>query len=345
MPSVSFAYIQSIESYLASLGVGTEELSRLSHKHSSLSGSSRVSMEAYTELLNQGASLTNNSLFGFELGKHIQAKDYGVLGYLVESCENLAQAIGALTRFDALVADIGTTSVFFESEDARVEWEPKNSDCKQMVLRNTTGWVATVYKILGPACQLNAITFTFPLSMLEKDTLAQWFNCKVVDCVHTNAIIFPLNLLHVPFTSENKAMFSALIDVTEKEMNECKEERFAQTNRRYFNPNPHEDIAHKVVALLNANPTLKGCDQKRVAEALYVSPRTLQRKLKQNNTSFQQILDSERKSRLDDLLRQYSIADTADLLGFQEQSSFTYAFKKWFSSTPLKYKKQLISKG
>ena len=139
-------------------------------------------------------------------------------------------------------------------------------------------------------------------------------------------------------------MFSALIDVTEKEMNECKEERFAQTNRRYFNPNPHEDIAHKVVALLNANPTLKGCDQKRVAEALYVSPRTLQRKLKQNNTSFQQILDSERKSRLDDLLRQYSIADTADLLGFQEQSSFTHAFKKWFSSTPLKYKKQLISK-
>ena len=94
MPSVSFAYIQSIESYLASLGVSTDKLSRLTQKHRSPSGSSRVSMEAYVELLNQGVSLTNNSLFGFELGKDIQAKDYGVLGYLIESCENLAQAIG-----------------------------------------------------------------------------------------------------------------------------------------------------------------------------------------------------------------------------------------------------------
>lgn len=344
MPSVSFAYLQSIESYLTSLEVSTDKLSRITQKHSSLSGSSRVSMEDYVELLNQGVSLTNNSLFGFELGKHIQAKDYGVLGYLVESCENLAQAIGALIRFDALVADIGTTNVFFESEDARVEWVPKSSDCKQMVLRNTTAWVATVYKILGSACQLNAITFTFPLSTLEKNTLTQWFNCKVIDCARTNAIIFPLHLLHVPFTSENKAMFSALIEVTEKEMNECKEEGVAQTNKRHFKPNPHEDIAHKVISLLNANPTLKGCDQKRVAEALFISPRTLQRKLKQSNTSFQQILDSERKSRLDDLLKQYSIADTADLLGFQEQSSFTHAFKKWFSTTPLKYQKQLGSK-
>ena len=344
MPSVSFAYIQSIESYLASLGVSTDKLSRLTQKHRSPSGSSRVSMEAYVELLNQGVSLTNNSLFGFELGKDIQAKDYGVLGYLIESCENLAQAIGALTRFDALVADIGATSVFFESEDARVEWVPKSSDCKQMVLRNTTAWVATVYKILGSTCQLNAITFTFPLSSLEKDTLAQWFNCKVVDCARTNAIIFPLHLLRVPFTSENKAMFSALMRVTEKELNECHGERFAQLNKRHFSPNPHEDIAHKVVSLLKANPALKGCDQKRMAEALFISPRTLQRKLKQSNTSFQQILDSERKSRLDDLLKQYSIADTADLLGFQEQSSFTHAFKKWFSTTPLKYQKQLMSK-
>ncbi len=168
MPSVSFAYIQSIESYLTSLEVDTKELSRLTQKHSSLSGSPRVSMEAYIELLNQGASLTNNSLFGFELGKHIQAKDYGVLGYLVESCENLAQAIGALTRFDALVADIGTTNVFFESDNARVEWVPKNLDCKQMVLRNTTAWVATVYKILGSACQLNCYFLYFPFEYIGK---------------------------------------------------------------------------------------------------------------------------------------------------------------------------------
>ena len=126
MPSVSSAYIQSTVSYLVSLGVNADNVSLTTQKHDSLSGSSRVDMDVYVELLNQGVALTNNSLFGFELGKHIQAKDYGVLGYLVESCENLAQAINALTRFDALVADIGTTSVFFEPDNTRVEWVPKS---------------------------------------------------------------------------------------------------------------------------------------------------------------------------------------------------------------------------
>ncbi|WP_251140127.1 AraC family transcriptional regulator [Alteromonas sp. ALT199] len=345
MPSVSSAYIQSTVSYLVSSGVATDKLSLLTQKHSSLADSSRISMEVYVELLNQGAALTNSSLFGFELGKQIQARDYGVLGYLVESCENLAQAISALTRFDALVADIGTTSVFFESEDARVEWVPKSEDCRQMVLRNTTAWVATVYKILGAASQLNAVTFTFPLSMSEKDTLAQWFGCEVVDCAQANTITFPQQLLYVPFTSENKAMFSALVKLTEEELSQSTEEKSVEANKSNINRNAHENISNKVVALLKANTTLKGCDQKRMAEALFISPRTLQRKLKQSNTSFKQILDTERKARLDDLLMRHTIADTASLLGFKEQSSFTHVFKTWFSTTPLKYQKKLKSNG
>ncbi len=343
MPSVSPAYIQSTVSYLVSLGINTDDISLTSQKHYSLAGSSRVDMDVYVELLNQGVAITNNSLFGFELGKHIQAKDYGVLGYLVESCENLAQAINALTRFDALVADIGTTSVFLEQDNTRVEWVPKGADCKQMVLRNTTAWVATVYKILGSACKLNAVTFTFPLSDSEKAVLEMWFNCEVVDNANTNAIIFPQHLLHIPFTSENKAMFSALVKVTEEELMACKGGDRIQSASSQFNANQHEDISHKVVALLKANPTLKGCDQLRVANALFISPRTLQRKLKQSGTSFQQILNNERKARLNELLKHHSIADTADLLGFQEQSSFTHAFKKWYSTTPLKYQKQLLA--
>ncbi|WP_332874069.1 helix-turn-helix domain-containing protein [Alteromonas sp. IB21] len=46
---------------------------------------------------------------------------------------------------------------------------------------------------------------------------------------------------------------------------------------------------------------------------------------------------------MDKLLINHTIADTADLLGFQEQSSFTHAFKKWFSTTPMKYKKRLVN--
>jgi len=334
MPTVSPAYLQSTISFLASLGVSTDYIALQSHMHSQKSNSTRVPMDVYVALLNHGVAATNNTLFGFELGKHIQAKDYGVLGYLVESCENLAQAIDALTRFDALVADIGTTSVIFDEDNTQINWSPKSQDCKQMVLRNTTAWVATVYKILGSACQLTAVTFTFSLDNWEKSTLENWFNCDVKSSASANSIVFPTHLLHVPFTSENKAMFSALIKVTETELLKRNEKSRAHAVT-------DEDVKHKVVALLKAKPTLKGCDQQRVADALFISPRTLQRKLKQSGTSYQQILSNERKARLNDLLLHHTIADTADLLGFQEQSSFTHAFKSWFSTTPLKYQQEL----
>lgn len=337
MPSVSSAYQQSVLNFLTSLGVNHQQIP--ASLCPTLADSSRVSMEDYITLLNKGANLTGDSLFGFALGKHIQAKDYGVLGYLVESCENLEQAIHALTRFDALVADIGITTVLNGPDNTRIVWSPKCDDCKQMVLRNTTAWVATVYKILGPACKLNAVTFTFLLTQSEQSSLQEWFGCKVTGSAETNAIVFPQHLLHIPFTSENKAMFNALLKVTETELKEqVGQESFQLKSKQY------EDIKYQVSALLKANPTLKNCNQQRVADALFISSRTLQRKLKRSGTSFQQIVNNERKARVDKILAHHTIADTADLLGFQEQSSFTHAFKRWFSTTPLKYKKRLTDK-
>jgi len=337
MPSVSSAYQQSVVSFLVSLGIDSKEIP-IPLRPDPLT-CSRVLMEDYINLLNKGAELTGDPLFGFALGKHIQAKDYGVLGYLVESCENLEQAIQALTRFDALVADIGTTTVLYEIDDTRIQWTPQCIDCKQMVLRNTTAWVATVYKILGPSCKLTAITFTFSLNESEQEILQEWFGCKVTGNADFNSIIFPRHLLHVPFTSENKAMFNALVEVTEKELLSRNKSAASQ-----YIKNKHEEIKHKAIALLKANPTLKNCDQQRIANALFISSRTLQRKLKLSGTSFQQILNDERKARVDKLLINHTIADTADLLGFHEQSSFTHAFKKWFSTTPMKYKKHLTAK-
>ena len=329
MPSVSTAYVQSIISYLFSLGFDERQLLASSNSKLPDIAQSRVSMSEYISLLNMGAKLTQNSLFGFELGQHIQPKDYGVLGYLVESCENLSQAINALIRFDALVADIGMTKVQQDKSCTRIEWIAKSDDGKQMILRNTTAWVATVSKIIGKACKADTITFTFPLNADEKAKLEAWFKCEVIGCANANAIIFPRDLLHIPFSSENKAVFRALMQVSENELLECE---------------GHEEIKDKIIALLQAHTTLKDCNQQRIAKALHISPRTLQRKLKVHGTHFQQLLTEERKARLDDLLRTHSIADTADLLGFQEQSSFTHAFKKWFSETPLAYQKKLMRK-
>lgn len=336
MASVSNAYLHSVLAFLNEQGIASTEI-KCDVAHLS---SERITMQTYVDVLNFGAESTKLSLFGFELGKHIQARDYGVLGYLVESCENLAQAIDVLRRFDALVADIGQTQLNVTDTFAHLDWQPLTTDCKQMVLRNTTAWVATVKKILGETLSPHQVTFSFALSAQEIEQLTAWFKCEVITKANENRISFDKTLLSLPFTSENKSMFLALVKLSETELSTSKlsQSDLSQSIR-------NSNIKQQVATLLSATSNLQGCDQKRIAAALFMSARTLQRKLKAEQVSFSTMLEAERKSRIDNLLKHKTIAQTAYELGFMEQSSFTHACKKWFGITPLAYQKSLTDKN
>ena len=84
----------------------------------------------------------------------------------------------------------------------------------------------------------------------------------------------------------------------------------------------------------------------KVAAAMHQSTRTLQRRLAERGMTWQQLLDNTRM----ELARQYladpalSVAETALLLGFSEQSAFTRAFKRWMGQTPLTYRQGLTMK-
>jgi AraC-like DNA-binding protein len=82
----------------------------------------------------------------------------------------------------------------------------------------------------------------------------------------------------------------------------------------------------------------------RMARALNVSVRTLQRRLEGRNLSWQQVLDRTREA----LARQYladpalSLGDIALLLGFSEQSAFTRAFGRWTGQSPAHWRRQQV---
>ena len=73
-----------------------------------------------------------------------------------------------------------------------------------------------------------------------------------------------------------------------------------------------------------------------VAAELGMSPRTLQRKLADAGSSFQELLDGARYELARDYLRQreLGLVDIAFLLGYQEQSAFTHAFREWSGVNP-----------
>ena len=77
-------------------------------------------------------------------------------------------------------------------------------------------------------------------------------------------------------------------------------------------------------------------DQESIASDMAMSVRTLHRKLKEDDTSFQQLVQELRKSLAQQMLKdgQRSVSEVAFNLGYADHSAFSRAFKGWFGVTP-----------
>jgi AraC-like DNA-binding protein len=81
-----------------------------------------------------------------------------------------------------------------------------------------------------------------------------------------------------------------------------------------------------------------------VAKRLGMTSRSLQRRLKDEGTTFQAVRDDTRhalaRRYLDDRL---SIAEISFLLGFSEPSAFFRAFKRWTGTTPIEARRRAVA--
>ena len=80
-----------------------------------------------------------------------------------------------------------------------------------------------------------------------------------------------------------------------------------------------------------------------VAQTLHLSQRTLQRRLQEEGTSFQALLDDTRRELAEQYLAQprMTLLEIAYLLGFADPSNFFRAFRRWFDATPGEYRARL----
>jgi AraC-like DNA-binding protein len=91
-------------------------------------------------------------------------------------------------------------------------------------------------------------------------------------------------------------------------------------------------------SMRDTDPTLT-----QVARKVVLSPRTLQRRLKDRGIDFMRLVDDTRRRFAFNYLRdpEHTFTEIAYLLGYSEVSAFNRAFKRWTGSTPSDYRRKI----
>jgi AraC-like DNA-binding protein len=102
-----------------------------------------------------------------------------------------------------------------------------------------------------------------------------------------------------------------------------------------------ETLRHKVRAVIWAESAVGRSTLGAVAAAVRMTPRTLQRQLREEGTSFQRELQEVRKTVAIAALRNPDVAidDVAFLLGYAEPSAFYRSFRRWTGRTPQEFRR------
>ena len=117
---------------------------------------------------------------------------------------------------------------------------------------------------------------------------------------------------------------------------------------RYLNsqlPRGQSDLRVQVRQAVEALLGTGTCSHQEVARALYMHPRTLQRRLREEGTTFEAIKDEARQDLAQRYLSQPDVPLTqiTSLLGYSEQSALGRSCRRWFHTTPREMRARLSS--
>ncbi|MBT8765886.1 AraC family transcriptional regulator [Metapseudomonas boanensis] len=322
--SVSVAYLHGLLDHMDQCGVSSAEMLAYVQLAPAVLAQrdQRIAASAYLELLARAVRLSGDENLGLHLGEAVRPGTYGVLGYLLMSCATLADALHRQARYAALVGDLGRVDLADEPPRAGLEsqvalsWQsllPQQR--RQLAEEALAGWVTFGRWITGlniPPTEVR-LQHAAPADTSE---YARIFRCPVLFGQPDNALVFPKRLLATPL-GQADAQVRRMLD------------GYAEGLLAQLRQGAHVlDRARELLAGQLSGP---GADLERLAEALELSPRTLQRRLREAGLSFSQLVDETRQQLVLHYLRDpaLELADIALLVGFSEPSSLARAFRRW----------------
>jgi AraC-like DNA-binding protein len=268
------------------------------------------------------AARSGNPTCGLAGSQIVKPAAFDVVAYTMMSAPNLLGVLERIVRYVRIVNDAAVITVKQDPEGFRltlqiasdrqpIPWQRFSFDL--MTFLSFCRWITC--RDLKPI----ALELAFaPSAGLEPYQDA--FKCPLRFNAPENALLLSASDVMLPLPTANRS----LAEIHEK---------IAAQHLQQVTASPTMLRVHAILEryLSDGEPT-----RSNVAKAMAMGERTLQRRLLAEGTSFHQVLDDTRRSLAEHYMSRgdLSLADTAYLLGFSDQSSLFRASKRWFGTSP-----------
>jgi AraC-like DNA-binding protein len=332
MEDQTIRFAMSMLAYAAQRDVSTSELCRLSGIDLRLlkaGGHPSITQKQLSDLWLNASRLTNDSLFGLHFGESLQLAALGIVGEIIKSSRTVGEAIVQ-----------GAALVHLLSPEFKME-------VKQSRQTFTVSLSAT-YPVKNPSfsfLQMRDLLMVFVIHELDglllekikpdavkisftKDSASEYervLRCQPVNTAKENSLYFPIRYWGEPILSSNYNLQRELLKKIQSGVTA---------------PKAKATLHSRIKQHLVCNAYLGTFSLNDVAANFNLSPRSLQRKLIEEGVTFQQLADEVRQSLAKHYLQSgnYQVKEVSTMLGYNELSAFSRAFKRWTGKTPVEYR-------
>lgn len=258
-----------------------------------------------------------------ELAETFQINHLGIVGRILMASQSLRHSIEQSMRYQRLMDP--SVSYSFSTQGEQFVFTLQHRPEVHALGLPIETMIAISFRLgramLGERHQLHRVTFSHP-ARYPKERYQQFFGAEVVFEAKGDSLYFPARLLDEPLNTTDPQL-SQYLEALAKQMLSSL-------------PREASPFITKVKRLLLQELPQGTAEQDRLAQRLGMSTRTLQRRLTEAGTSFQEVLDEVRSSTAFSLLRerQTPLVDIAFSLGYSNTASFYRAFKRWTNQTP-----------
>lgn len=289
----------------------------------------RLTINSFDQVINNISRICQQEDIGFIAGQGLEIQSFSLLAFLLSSSKTGRDALVTLRRYYILLSDTPAPEIFITKEEVKALYylSPGN----ELAMRARAELIVTGINTLGRCFGGNAYQ---PLKIGFKhdkpayhQSLKEYFGIDIFYNQTQCWISFSSEHIDKPLTETNPKFLQALRSQAEMLIPDYQHLKSCSTKVRH---------------VLQQWPNQHTANKESVAELLNTSPRTLTRRLQEENTQFSHLLRDVRMEKAQAKLESHSVnmQELAHELGFADRRGFERAFKQWSKLTPSAYQKQ-----